>query len=441
MRTVAFWLSLVLIFVIPWEESMTLSSMGTISRITGFLVAAFWLLTVVVTGRFRKPRPVHYVILLFFLLNAVSFFWTIDPESSAAAVETYLQMAIFILIFWDLYTTPEAVRVGLQAYVLGAYVAIGSLTVNFLSGSQATYGRYSAQGWNPNTIALVLALGVPVAFYLGASEVKSKKAQVLRLVNYAYIPAAAFAISLTASRSAMLATLPALVFGAATFVRLKFFPRVLILIILIGALYALPSLIPQSSIERLATTADEISSGDLSGRVPIWRQGLEVFAEHPLIGIGRFAYPAAIESGRAAHNTFLGILVELGVIGLLLFGIVLVMVFYHAIRQPKWDSRFWLTTLLVWTIGNLTLSWAHKKPTWLFLSLLVVAASVSAQRVESRRGSQAPVKSPGLFKGNRDEASEAKPVASGAGSRSIDSGGKLPFRRDTSPDSQHISYR
>jgi O-antigen ligase len=344
------------------------------------------------------------IVFLFFLWYTVSFFWSIDPESTLGAIETFIQMAGFMLILWDLYTTPEAVRAGLQAYVLGAYVSIASAVANYLAASQFAYGRYSATGFQPNSLGFVLALGIPLAWHLAASGENGKKHQVLRFVNYAFIPAAIFAISLTATRFAMLAILPAFLFGISTFVRLKPFPRVLIFVILAGALFALPSLIPRYSIERLATTTDELGAGDLSGRVTIWQQGLDVFAEHPLLGVGGFAFPMAVESGRSAHNSFLVVLVELGIMGFVLFGIVLAMAVYNAIHQQKWDARFWLTILLVWALGGSAMSWAHAKPTWLFLSLLVAAANASVQPVQSKRGSQFPVRSPGVLEGRGYEA-------------------------------------
>jgi O-antigen ligase len=440
MRTIAFWLSLILIFMLPWEETISFPGLGTVGRVTGLFVAAFWLLTVVITGRFRKPRPFHVIILLFFLWNIASTLWSVDPKTTSEAVDTHLQMVGFILIIWDLYTTSEAVSAGLQAYVLGAYVVIASTVSNYLTGTETTWLRYSAKGYQADTTGLFLAIGLPVAWHLAASGGNSKKSQVLKLVNYAYIPAAIFAISLTATRFALLATLPAFLFGTGTFVRLKPLSRVLIFVILAGALFALPSLIPQSSLQRLATTADEISSGDLSGRTAIWREGLAVFAAHPLIGIGSGAYPSAIESGRSAHNSFLQVSTELGMIGFLLFGIVLAMTVYHAIHQPKWDSRFWLAVILVWALGNLAMSWAYKKPTWLFLNLVVVAANVSVHPVESRRRSQFPVKSPALLKGEIDETSEIAPSARATGFGNVDSGSRLPFRSGTGQSSQHFPY-
>jgi hypothetical protein len=49
-------------------------------------------------------------------------------------------------------------------------------------------------------------------------------------------------------------------------------------------------------------------------------------------------------------------------------------------NQPKWDSRFWLTILIVWALGISAISWEHTKPTWLFLSLIICAASLSRQQ-------------------------------------------------------------
>jgi O-antigen ligase len=383
MRTVAFWASLILIFVIPWEAIIMFPGLGTVSRMIGLAVAAFWLLTVAVTGGFRKPRAFHAVFGLFVLWNVLSVFWSVDVAHTVINIRTYLQLALFVLLLWDLYTTPAAVKAGLQAYVFGAYVAIGSLVANYLSGSQATYARYAAQGYNPNTIALVLALGVPAAFYLAASGGNSKKAQVLRLVNYAYVPAAIFAIALTGTRFALLATLPAFIFGIGSLGRLKPLSRVLILVVVVGAFIALPSLIPQSSLQRLASTYAELSGGDLSGRVEIWRDGLAVLADHPLLGVGSAAFPSAIASGRSAHNTFLLVFTELGIIGFTLFAIMLAMAFYDSIRQAKWDSGFSLTLLLVWVLGASALSWVTAKPTWLFLCLIIAGANLATQSVRA----------------------------------------------------------
>jgi O-antigen ligase len=384
MRTLAFWLSLILIFVTAWEDMVFFEGLGTVSRAMGLLLAAFWIVKVIVTGRFRKPRPFHVMVYLFVLWNTVSAFWSFDVEETLQRSKTYFQLAGLVWILWDLYTSPTALKAGLQAYVLGVYVSIGSTVVNYVMGQEANYLRYAATGFNANDLGLMLALGIPVAWHLAVSESNSKVTHMLSLVNYAYIPIAILAISLTASRGALLAALPAFLFVLGSLPRLNFFLRVLIFAALISALFALQPLVPQSSFQRLGTTGASIADGDLGDRVDIWRESIASFTEHPLLGIGSGAFRTAVVPGNVAHNSFLSVLAEVGMVGFALFVIILAMTVYQAMHQPKWDARFWLIILLVWTIGASSLTWEHRKATWLFLSLVVVGASLSVRRDEAR---------------------------------------------------------
>ena len=402
MRTVTFWFSLILIFMIPWENSVTIAGLGTLTRLAGLAVAAFWGVTVVVTGRFRKPHPFHVAVYLFVLWNVVSALWSLGVEETVARLQTYFQLAALVWILWDLYTTPAALKAGLQAYVLGAYVTVGSTVANYFAGieiSAYSGGRYAGAGLNANDLALILALGLPVAWHLAVSAGNSKKSDVLRLANYVYIPAALFAILLTGTRAALFAIVPTLLFILGTLTRLKFSSRVLIFAVLIGALFALQPLVPQTSFDRLATTGTSIGASDLGGRANIWREGIAVFSEYPLLGIGSGAFRTVVESGTVAHNTFLSVLVEVGIVGFALFGIILAIAVCQAVHQPTGHSRLWLTVLLVWAAGVSSLTWEHTKPTWLFLGLVVVGANLSVQRVESRRRSKFPVKADWITQG------------------------------------------
>ena len=391
MRTVAFWLLLVTIFMISWEDMIQLGDL-TLARVTGLLVAGFWILTVVITGRFRKPHPFHVAIALFLLWNVVSVFWSVDVDRTTVRLLTYFQLAGLVLILWDLFTSSAAVKAGMQAYVLGAYVAAGSIVANYLGGRELFTGRFTATGFNANDVGLTVALGIPVAWHLAVSEGGSKMIRRLRLANYIYIPVAVLAIFLTASRGSLIAAIPAILFVVASIPRLRLFQRVVILAALIAALFQLQSLVPRATLLRLATTGSSISQADLGGRVDIWRQGLTVFSEHPLIGIGSGAFRSAVESGKSSHNTFLAAMVEVGLIGSALFAVVPAIALYQAMRHPKWDARFWLTILLILALGNLVHNWVDRKATWLFLSLIIASANVALRQVQSRLRSGSPVR-------------------------------------------------
>ena len=45
------------IFMIPWEDSVDIAGLGTLIKVFGLSMAAFWGVTIVATGIFRKPHP------------------------------------------------------------------------------------------------------------------------------------------------------------------------------------------------------------------------------------------------------------------------------------------------------------------------------------------------------------------------------------------------
>jgi O-antigen ligase len=372
-----------MIFTIPWENIVTVASLGTVSRATGYLVAGFWLVTVVVTGRFRELHAFHGAVFLFVLWNIISTFWSVNIDRTVARFQTSLQLAGMVFLLWDLYTTPAALRAGLQAYVLGGYVSIASTIINYFTDNAFYFQRYAATGFNVNDLGIILALGMPVAWHLTMPEDNTRRSLVLRIVNYAYIPAAIVAILLTASRSALFATLPALLFMLGSLTQLKPYLRALIIVVLVGSLFALQPLIPQSAYHRLAATGNEVTEGDLNGRLEIWGDGLVSFAENPILGIGSGAFAEITDTGKIGHNFALSLLVEIGIIGFAFFALALGIVFYQAWQQPKWTTRFWLAIMAIWLWGAATHNLEYRKQTWLFLTLIVVGAGIYHRRDET----------------------------------------------------------
>jgi hypothetical protein len=39
--------------------------------------------------------------------------------------------------------------------------------------------------------------------------------------------------------------------------------------------------------------------------------------------------------------------------------------------MDPWERALWLTSLLVWVVGVSTLTWEHRKPTWLLFALIM----------------------------------------------------------------------
>ena len=153
-------------------------------------------------------------------------------------------------------------------------------------------------------------------------------------------------------------------------------------VVLIGAVLGVVTLIPQATLQRLSTVGTSITTGDIGGRAAIWKESLGLFADRPFTGVGSGAHErAAVKTSKVAHNVFISVLVELGIIGLGLFLAILVVVLFGAVNQPRWHSRLWLTMLATWGLGVATLTWEYRKPTWLVLSFAVCSAAL--QRDES----------------------------------------------------------
>jgi O-antigen ligase len=295
-----------------------------------------------------------------------------------------------VLVLWELYTSRSSLLAGLQAYILGGYVAVGSAMYNFFTGNAyyTNYQRFSPGETNPDGFGFIMALGIPVAWYLAGSINEGSLSRFWRFINYAYIPAALLGIALSGTRTALLASVVGMAFGLASLTRVRLIARIAIFFLLASAiLVLLPYVETLKSFQRLGTTGTELTSGDLNNRTNNWREGLASFEQHPLLGVGGNMYRSVNSLqkdnlGKVSHNSYLSVLVELGLIGFIIFMIILGISLAKAWRQPKWHSWFWLTVLAVWGMGAFTLTWEARKSTWLFLSFIVLSAAIANQQEE-----------------------------------------------------------
>lgn len=374
MRRIAYWLGLILIFILPWEDSISILSIGSIARLAGFVAAAFWAATVLVEGRFRKPNFFHALVLLFFLWNFVTLFWSLNTENTIQRMKTYSQVFLLLLLYWDLLQEPENLQAGLQAYVSGCYVLISSTIYNYIHRTAAVVyeGRYSAVGTNANELSLLLIIALPLALHLFFTAGPGKASKLFKMLNLAFIPLAIFAIGLSGTRTSIIAIIPFGLYVIGT-QQISFLRKAVLSVVLVVSLVFLLPLLPQSVISRLGTIGSSIGEGDLGGRLNLWWEGIDVLAQHPVLGIGSAGASSSV--GSSVHNTFISIAVDTGFIGLMLFFSILGLVLYRALGLPKGSSGLWLTVLAIWVIGVSTLSWEYRKLTWIVLSFVFIDGS------------------------------------------------------------------
>ncbi len=370
---VAYIFNLLFVFAIPWQDMVVLPGLGTISRLLGIGAVGATVLHVLLKGKLRRPTLFHWLALAFFGWALLSTFWAVaQPLSVQRKIITYVQLIAMLWVLWE--TTPTRARLAgmLQAYVLGAYIAAGSTIRNYLTGAvlEEAHGRFAASGFDANDLGMLLALAMPMAWYLASTATGGFQ----RWLNRIYFIFGILAILLTGSRGALIATIVALSVIPWTLTRMRPGVKIAVVVMVLVAGGLAAWFVPKSSFERLSTTTTEISEGTLTGRIAIWRSGILAVPARPMHGYGPAGwYPAAgrvAASIRGSHNTWLSILVEGGAVGLLLYLSIFVALLRRLRRLPTFERRIGLTLLATLAIALTPLTWDVHKAAWLTLSLL-----------------------------------------------------------------------
>ena len=369
----------IFIFSVPWENVITISGLGAISRLTGAVALGLALLVAIVSGRFRRWQAFHIAALLFVIwagLSVVIFGMPQVPKK----FWTYIQLFVVVWMMWELAPTRQRQIGLLAAYVLGAYVSAFGTIMVFRHNASAR--RFALEGFDANDLASILALAIPMAWYLGTTY----KQPLTRWLYRAYLPVGIVAIGLTGSRGGMVDTVIALLVVPFTMTRLT--PGRLVgaltVLMLSGALAV--TYIPDTVVKRLATTSSDVEEGKLGGRFKIWVAGAHAFSQRPLMGYGTSGFKTAIKPylptmPQVAHNSYLSVLVENGIIGFMMFAWMLVSVWRAVLRMGGLDRRFALVLFGTQLVVLLPLTWEATKPLWFVLSSLVGLASArSAQQ-------------------------------------------------------------
>jgi O-antigen ligase len=358
------------VFAIPWENALMVPGIGTIARLIGVMAGVLGLIAIVEKPSVRFPSVGHILTTLFVLWAAATYFWTASPEDTLVAVGTLIQLLVMVWLIWELAPQERRQKRLMQAYVLGTWVS-GIDTVYRYSFHMESVSRYTGSGLNPNDLALFMALSIPVSYYLAIQSQSP-----ITWVYSAQLVLAGTTILLTASRDGLLASLVAASIVPLTFAHLTWPQRIATMLTITVLVVSGVFFVPSASWERLSTIPDEISQGTLDQRRLIWQAGWEVFRVHPFAGVGSGAFAMSVaptlgSAPRVAHNTFLSVLVEGGVIGFGLFCAWLAVLVVSALQMPVLAQKLWVVMLGVWAVGVYGATWEREKPTWLFFGLLM----------------------------------------------------------------------
>ena len=250
-------------------------------------------------------RPVRYLIILFALSLITIPVGAWPSHSLEYVLQVYWKnVLLFLLIlFWS--RSVHDIRRLIWVCCLGATTLVASGLLTGQVGDQ----RFHAEShtYDPNDLALLIVMVLPLMLYLFSVARPIFKPAVIAMALVCL-----YGFILTQSRGGFVALLAV---GLLMVFRKTLSPTLRIGL-LAAALLVFAAGAGANFWERMQTMTVEAETG--SGRTDIWKRGLGILVTHPW-GVGIAAYEAAdgAAGGRyqPAHNSFLQVGVELGLLG------------------------------------------------------------------------------------------------------------------------------
>jgi O-antigen ligase len=425
-----------LVITLPIEELLPSVNGATGTRVLGMVVFGMWgahkLLRRESWMPLLKPLLVQVSLLLLVWVLA-SAFWANDRGRVFQGLFTQLQLLLFAVLIIDVTTSWERVEWVVKLLVLAGIIS-AYFTVNqyFVLGVKRA-GDGVAGGVNFTASSLVTLM--PLAFYL----IQGQKRKLWSLLALIYTGLGAVAIAVTFSRSSYLLLAMIIAIYYVHMARRQSSRRWLLVLTLLVLLAA--SYLPQEAIVGrtesilpateawLQTLSGEAQQAEVRGYH--WRVGLEMFNDSPILGVGYnnfgtefLHYQFQVEGStllystpRSPHSSFVGILADLGLVGLALWLAILAVAVRNLSRA--WGSltrqaataaqagrelalkRLRLTQALSYMfLLQLFYSWAlnshQNKNFWLVLALTVVVGQLALQQRDTQEGDGGEIGDGGL---------------------------------------------
>lgn len=372
---------------------------ASISKLAGAVLAIGWLATVAY-GRSAKrglldEQPVVVGLLVAFLVwAALSSVWALAPSTTFDAVSRYALNAVLFLIAASVLRTRRDVAWVVAAFIAGAAISAAyGIAVPPMTGGTGL-GRVGGTVGDPNEFAAVLVAGLPLAVALAAGRDWSPA---LRAIGVTAAGLCVTGIVLSLSRGGLLALITVLLAALALAGRWRGkLLLILPLVLLAGVGYFLAT---PAALQRVT------SSNGGTGRTDVWRVGWRIVEARPVLGVGAGNFqeasihyllrPGLLErsdliasTDKVAHNTYLTVLAELGLVGALMFVALIAVALACGVRavglfaRQRDDSmemltRGWLIAMAGLLTADVFLSAEFSKQLWLLLALGPVLLAIA----------------------------------------------------------------
>jgi O-antigen ligase len=328
-----------ILFSAPLEGFLMVGGNSFVKLATVLCVGVFLARVLLITRGF-KVDSVALFSLAFVAWAYASIVWTPEKGSSLSSWTSFALSTALYLVLINFVASKDDLKLVVWGHVLGGTIlAVVLINVEVATAFQR---KDEVAGLGLNLAARLTALNAVLSLFLLQVETATVKRSFLLVALVLSVLGAVVSLS-RGAWAAIALSLVALFAVNLLNRRITLKPSHLIvsLAVVAATLSILSgSVLNEHGAEKLAARFQSgiNLSDDAGGRLDIWQVGWTMFSDAPLQGhgYGSFGYyyhfyseggslgtPTAEES-KAPHNTFVGILVQFGVVGLVLFlGIVL----------------------------------------------------------------------------------------------------------------------
>ncbi len=375
-------------------------------KVAGLLLALSWLSLLAWRGEtpranFLTDYPgLTYVVIAFLGWVAISLMWAEQPAATVTDFTRYtLNAILFLIVFSAVQKERDLVSV-MAAFLAGAVIAAmyGLVTP---PPDPLEADRLSGTVGNPNQLAAVLVVGAVLGTGLAAA---ARRSPALRLAAATGAGFCLLGILFTLSRTGLVAMGFALIASLALAGRWRAGAGVVALVVaFVGFGYFTAVASPEAR-ERIS------DAGNGTGRLDLWTVGRRMVEEEPVhgVGAGNFSVTSVhfllepgglsntefiVDTPKNAHNTYLEVLAEMGVVGLSLFVGVILLCMRCGLRAVRNFTasgnrrmEIMARSVLVALVGLLAADFFNSlqfdKTLWLLLGLCPAMLAISRHEIE-----------------------------------------------------------
>lgn len=391
-----------LMFFIPFENAAILSKYLSINKLIGLVMIFMALLFIAQrkTSSYFLVNQFWAPIIVFLLVISASILFSIDVDLS---LDFTRRLISSIVILFLLLVFFESIDLKILLYSMAASIGLSAF-LSLIFSANIIEGRGAGFVTDPNYYAMLILFMLPVAVY----AFFNMKHKIHKLVWVSCILFMLIALVNTYSRASILILIVMLLFFAwqnreiIRFIQAKYVG--ILLLAITTAFFTASATVPQSIVDRFASLSD-VFSGTASQDPSLGRRtsyiyvGAQSLAKDPLLGSGIGTFPVVYAHSaysksysfsvdnpdlyRRAHNTYLEIFSETGLLGGFCFLLIMLMIYrnlylarQYAVNSGDTEQAGFILALLYsmvsMSIFMLFLSAIEHKYLWFMVGVSIV---------------------------------------------------------------------